>query len=85
MRIVADTNVLVSARIFPGGLPEAVYRLGLEERLALVPSRPLLAELGGLHSDQEIVRLPPRPPGSRFAAALDELVHRLEVGHRGDE
>ena len=46
MRIVADTNILVSALIFPGGSPEAVYRLVLEERIELVTSRPLLAELG---------------------------------------
>ncbi len=46
MRIVADTNVLVSALIFPGGAPEAVYRLALEGRIELVTSRPLLAELG---------------------------------------
>jgi uncharacterized protein len=46
VRIVADTNVLVSALIFPGGPPEAVYRLGLEARVELVTSRPLLAELG---------------------------------------
>ena len=46
MRIVADTNVLVSALIFPGGPPEAVYRLVLERRVELVTSRPLLAELG---------------------------------------
>jgi putative PIN family toxin of toxin-antitoxin system len=44
--VVADTNVLVSALIFPGGAPEAVYRLALEERIELVTSRPLLAELG---------------------------------------
>ncbi len=46
MRVVADTNVLVSALIFPGGAPEAVYRLALEGRIELVTSRPLLAELG---------------------------------------
>ena len=46
MRIVADTNVLVSALIFPGGAPEEVYRLALEGRVELVTSRPLLAELG---------------------------------------
>ncbi len=46
MRIVADTNVLVSALIFPGGSPEAVYRLVLEDRIELVTSRPLLAEVG---------------------------------------
>lgn len=46
MRIVADTNVLVSALIFPGGAPETVYRLALEDRLQLVTSTPLLTELG---------------------------------------
>ena len=46
MKVVADTNVLVSALIFPGGSPEAFYRLALEGRVELVTSRPLLAELG---------------------------------------
>jgi putative PIN family toxin of toxin-antitoxin system len=46
VRVVADTNVLVSALIFPGGPPEAIYRLALEGRIDLVTSRPLLAELG---------------------------------------
>ena len=48
MRVVADTNVLVSALIFPGGSPEAFYRLVLEGRIELATSRPLLAELGRL-------------------------------------
>lgn len=52
MRIVADTNVLVSALIFPGGPPEAVYRLVLEERVELVTSRALLAELGRVLTDK---------------------------------
>jgi putative PIN family toxin of toxin-antitoxin system len=46
VRVVADTNVLVSALIFPGGAPEAVYRLALEGRIELITSRPLLTELG---------------------------------------
>jgi len=46
VKVVADTNVLVSALIFPGGSPEAFYRLALEGRIDLVTSRPLLAELG---------------------------------------
>lgn len=46
MRVVLDTNVVVSALIFPGGPPEAVYRLALEGRVELVTSRPLLVELG---------------------------------------
>ena len=51
MRIVADTNVLVSALIFPGGSPEAVYRLVLEGKIELITSRPLLAELIHERSD----------------------------------
>ena len=46
MRVVLDTNVLVSALIFPGGSPELVYRLVLDERIELISSRTLLAELG---------------------------------------
>jgi putative PIN family toxin of toxin-antitoxin system len=52
VRIVADTNVLVSALIFPGGPPEAVYRLVLEGRIGLVTSRSLLAELGRVLSEK---------------------------------
>lgn len=46
MRVVLDTNVLISAFLFPGGAPEAVYCLALEGRIELVTSLPLLAELG---------------------------------------
>ena len=46
MRVVLDTNILISAFIFPGGPPEAVYRLVLEGRVELVTARPLLIELG---------------------------------------
>ena len=46
MKIVVDTDLLVSALAFQGGSPEAFYRLALEERIDLVTSRRLLAELG---------------------------------------
>lgn len=52
MNAVLDTNVLVSAFIFPGGAPEQVYRLGLEGRLGLVTSRTLLAEFGRVLTDK---------------------------------
>lgn len=45
MKVVLDTNVLVSAFVFPGGPPERVYRLVAEEMVGLIASRPLLAEL----------------------------------------
>ena len=46
MKVVIDTNVLISALVFPGGAPEQVYRLAIEGRITLVSSPPLLAELG---------------------------------------
>jgi putative PIN family toxin of toxin-antitoxin system len=46
MKAVLDTNVLISAYVFPGGKPEAVYRLALEGRLETGTSLALLAEFG---------------------------------------
>ena len=46
MKAILDTNFLVSAYVFPGGTPEAVYRLALEGRLEIGTSRTLLAEFG---------------------------------------
>lgn len=46
MRAILDTNVLISAYVFPGGKPEVVYRLALEGRLEIGTSLPLLAEFG---------------------------------------
>jgi putative PIN family toxin of toxin-antitoxin system len=46
LRAVLDTNVLISAFVFPGGRPEAVYRLALGGGFDLVTSPPLLLELG---------------------------------------
>jgi putative PIN family toxin of toxin-antitoxin system len=46
MRAVLDTNVLISAYVFPGGAPEAVYRLALEGQLGIGTSLTLLAEFG---------------------------------------
>lgn len=52
MRVVLDTNVLVSAFVFPGGAPEAVYRRVLSGELTIIVSRPLLAELGRVLGDK---------------------------------
>jgi uncharacterized protein len=46
VKVVVETNVLVSALVFPGGAPEQVYRLAIEGRITMVTSPPLLAELG---------------------------------------
>lgn len=44
MRTVLDTNVLISAILFPGGSPEAVFRMALESNIELVTSTALLTE-----------------------------------------
>jgi putative PIN family toxin of toxin-antitoxin system len=48
LRVVLGTNILVSALVFPGGAPELVYRMALEERVELISSKSLLAELGSV-------------------------------------
>ena len=44
MRVVADTNILISAFVFPGGPPEGILRAAIERRIELVTSPALLAE-----------------------------------------
>lgn len=52
MRAVLDTNVLISAFVFPGGAPEHVYRRVLLGQVTLITSRPLLSELGRVLTDK---------------------------------
>jgi putative PIN family toxin of toxin-antitoxin system len=52
VKVVPDTNVLISAFCFPGGAPEMVYRLGIEGRLDLATSTTLLAEFGRILTDK---------------------------------
>jgi len=44
MRVVLDTNVLVSALMTPSGNPSKVYKMFLAEELTLVYSEEILAE-----------------------------------------
>jgi putative PIN family toxin of toxin-antitoxin system len=45
MRAVLDTNVIVSAAITPGGVPDAILRAWRQGSFQLITSAPLLAEL----------------------------------------
>ena len=45
MKAVFDTNILVSALVFPGGRGEAALRRIIEERDQLILSKPILDEL----------------------------------------
>ncbi|MGH8686901.1 MAG: putative toxin-antitoxin system toxin component, PIN family [Burkholderiales bacterium] len=48
MRVVLDTNVLVSALVFPGGRGEEALQRILEERDELILSKAILDELLGV-------------------------------------
>lgn len=52
MRAVFDTNVLVSAFNFPGGVPEDAFRLCVDRRAELITSKVLLAELARILTDK---------------------------------
>ena len=52
MKVVLDTNILISAFVFPGGPPEDAFRAALEGRIELVTSPPLLAEFGRVLSSK---------------------------------
>jgi uncharacterized protein len=52
LRVVLDTNVLISAFVFPGGPHEAALRAGLEGRIEMVTSPVLLAEFARVLSSK---------------------------------
>ena len=62
MKVVLDTNVLVSALVFPGGRGEAALRRIVEEQDQLVLSKPILDELLGVL-------------GRKFSKDAEELAH----------
>jgi predicted nucleic acid-binding protein len=78
VKVVADTNVLVSALIFPGGPTEAFYRLALEDRIELVTSRSLLTELGSVL----VEKFGWDPPRSEDAIA--QLVRMAEIAPKAE-
>lgn len=62
MRVVFDTNILVSALVFPGGQGESALRRIIAEIDQLVLSRPILDEL------LDVL-------GRKFARDAEELAH----------
>ena len=48
MKVVFDTNVLVSALVFPGGRADIALRRIIEEKDQLLISKPILDELLGI-------------------------------------
>lgn len=62
MKVVFDTNILVSALVFPGGRGEAALQRILKEQDQLIISKPILDELLGVL-------------GRKFARDAEELAH----------
>jgi putative PIN family toxin of toxin-antitoxin system len=62
VRVVFDTNILVSALVFPGGQGEAALRRIIDETDQLVLSRPIVDELFDVL-------------GRKFARDAEELAH----------
>jgi putative PIN family toxin of toxin-antitoxin system len=62
VKVVFDTNILVSALVFPGGRGEAALRRIIEEQDILVLSKPVLDELLGVL-------------GRKFARNAEEIAH----------
>jgi len=48
MKVVFDTNILVSALVFPGGRADIALRRIIEARVQLLLSKPILDELLGI-------------------------------------
>jgi putative PIN family toxin of toxin-antitoxin system len=81
VRVVLDTNVLVSALFF-GGTPERILVAGLHGQIDLVTSEPLLGELGRVLEDK--FELPAREARAvitllRSVAAVVEPSVRVSV------
>jgi uncharacterized protein len=62
LKVVFDTNILVSALVFPGGRGEAALRRIVEEQDQLVLSKPIIDELLGVLA-------------RKFARDAEELAH----------
>ena len=78
-RVVLDTNVLVSALVFPGGAPETVWRLALRGRLATFTSVPLLHELGRVLSERFLWASPMVERALRLVARTSVVVTPVVV------
>jgi len=62
LKVVFDTNILVSALLFPGGRGEAALQRIVEERDSLIFSQPIIDELLGILS-------------RKFSRDAEELAH----------
>lgn len=64
IRVVLDTNMIVSAMLRSGGLPEAVFNLAMGGEVQCYISEPIVAEY------EDVLRLPEIEPRMRNELAI---------------
>lgn len=78
IRVVVDTNVVVSANLLDEGLPASILDLAARKKVIMIVSPAILAEY------EEVLRRPRfKLAPSRITAALD-LIHKTSVIVRPD-
>ena len=77
MRVIVDTNILLSALIIPNGLPAQLIDAWRGARFDLITSRDQLLELGGVARRPELRKYIVPPRVGRFINDLRELAEVL--------
>ena len=80
MKVVFDTNILVSAIVFPGGRGEAALRRIVEEPDQLVLSKPIVDELLGILARKFSRDIEELAHGAVFLADLSHCVNPRRSG-----
>jgi hypothetical protein len=90
MRVVLDTNILVSALLIPAGYPDAIYRGWTEGQFSLLTGEEQLDELRAtLHKPAIGVRVKPSRAGRpineirAFAGIIGKLPRLMPSSDRG--
>lgn len=81
MRVVLDTNVIVSAALFAGSVPRRAFDKALDEGKILI-SVPALLELSEVLSRRKLDRYLLEEERMRFLVALLKEVELVEVAER---
>jgi len=82
VKVVFDTNILVSALVFPGGRGEAALQRIIEEHDELLVSRPIIDELLAVLARKFSYEAEELAHVAVFISELGEMVHpreRLQV------
>lgn len=78
MRVVLDTNVIISGLLFPGGTPDRIFRAVLMGRIQNVTSPELIQEFQNVLRKKFRLSPEKRAPSSRLILESSELVYPLE-------